>query len=202
MSRGKLTLQTSLPYILVLAGIIGYIASYALMFDKLQILKNPHYIPSCNLNPIVSCGVVLSSAQATTFGISNDLIGLGVFPILTTVGVAMLAGAKFKRWYWLGLEAGAIFGVLFVHYLFFQSVYRIHDLCPFCISMWIATITTFWYVSLYNIDNKHIMLPAKGKSRQVYDFIRRHHLDLLILWFVIIAGLILKHFWYYYGHYF
>lgn len=201
MSNQKLTLQKSLPFILVAAGLIGYIASYALMFDSLQLLKNPHYIPSCNLNPIVSCGTILSSKQATTFGIPNDLVGLGVFPVLATIGIAILAGAKFKRWFWLGLEAGTLFGVLFVHYLFFQSVYRIHDLCPFCISMWIATITAFWYTTLYNIDSGHIRWQG-AKSSPVYKFIRRHHLDLLLLWFLIIAALILKHFWYYYGRYF
>jgi hypothetical protein len=65
-------------------------------------------------------------------------------------------------------------------------------------TVWVVTITCFWYVTLYNIDQKHIKLP-KGKAQQVYGWIRRHHLDILVLWLLIIAGLILKHFWYYYG---
>jgi hypothetical protein len=65
--------------------------------------------------------------------------------------------------------------------------------------VWVVTITSFWYVTLYNIDQKHIKLPA-GKLHQAYGWMRRHHLDLLVLWLLVITGLILKHFWYYYGH--
>jgi hypothetical protein len=67
--------------------------------------------------------------------------------------------------------------------------------------VWVVTITAFWYVTLYNHDQKYIRLP-KGKLQSAHDWVRRHHLDILILWFLIIAGLILKHFWYYYGRYF
>lgn len=200
MPTQKITLQKSLPYILVIGGIIGYICSFIIMFDKIQILKNPNYIPSCNLNPIISCGGVMQSKQATAFNFPNPFIGLGAFPMLLTVGVVIFAGAKLKRWFWLGIEAGAIFGLLFVHWLFFQSVYRIHALCPWCMVVWVVTITTFWYVTLYNIDQKNIRLP-KGQTQRVYGWVRRHHLDILAVWFLIIAGLILKHFWYYYGHY-
>jgi uncharacterized membrane protein len=198
MSAHKFTLEKSLPYILVVGGIIGYICSFIILFDKIQLLKNPNYIPSCNLNPIISCGSVMSSKQGSAFGFPNPFIGLGAFPILLCVGMAIFAGAKFKRWFWLGLEAGTILGLLFIHWLFFESVYRIHALCPWCMVVWVVTITTFWYVSLYNIDHKFIRLP-KGKPERLYRWIRAHHMDILILWLLIIAFLILKHFWYYYG---
>ncbi len=200
MSTKKLTLPVALPYILIIAGIIGYICSFIIMWDKLQLSKNPSYVPSCNLNPIISCGSVMQSKQGSAFAFPNPIIGLGAFPVLLTIGVVSLAGAKFKRWFWLGLEIGTIFGIAFVHWLFFQSVYRIHALCPWCMVVWVVTITTFWYVTLYNIDQKNITLP-KGRAREVYAWIRRHHLDILVAWLLIIAALILKHFWYYYGHY-
>jgi uncharacterized membrane protein len=171
------------------------------MFDKIQILKDPSYVPSCDLNPILSCGDVMQSKQANVFGFPNPFIGLGAFPILLCVGMAMLAGAKFKRWFWLTLQAGTVFGLAFIHWLFFQSVYRINALCPWCMVVWVATITTFWYVLLYNVDNRYISLPS-GKAQSVYKWVRRHHLDLLVLWFLIIGALILNHFWYYYGKYF
>jgi hypothetical protein len=98
----------------------------------------------------------------------------------------------------LAMEAGLLFAIGFIHWLFYESVYRIHNLCLYCIAVWIVTITAFWYVTLYNIDRKHIRLPA-GAAQKAYGWVRRHHLDLLILWFLIIAALILKHFWYYYG---
>jgi uncharacterized membrane protein len=189
----------TLPWIFVIAGIVGLIASSMLVYDNNKIAANPNYIPSCNLNPILSCGSVIKAPEAKAFSIPNPYVGLVAFPILLTTGMAMFAGAKFKRWYWLGLEAGAIFGIGFIHWLFYESVYRIHALCPYCMVVWAIIIPTFWYVTLYNLQTGVIALPKKYKP--VTDFLVNHHLDILVLWFLIIAGLILKHFWYYYGHY-
>jgi len=201
MTIKKLSLNKALPYILVIGGIIGYLCAAIIMFDKIELLKNPGYVPSCDLDPVVSCGSVMSSDQASAFGFPNTFIGLAAFPILLAVGAAMLAGATFKRWFWLGLQAGTIFGLFFVHWLFYQAVYNIQALCPYCMVVWLITITTFWYVLLYNIDHKYITLP-KGGTQKVYAWVRRHHLDILFVWLLIIAVLILKHFWYYYGKYF
>lgn len=192
------TLNTVLPYILIISGIIGYGAAFIIMYDKLQLLQNPNFVTSCNLNPIVSCGSVMQSDQAEAFGFPNPFIGLGAFPVLAAVGLAMLAGARFKRWFWLGLWAGLVFAVGFVHWLFFQSVYRIEALCPYCMAVWTVSITSFWYVTLYSIDHQYLRLP-KGKLTAVYRWVRRHHLDILFVWLLIIIGLILQHFWYYYG---
>ncbi|HVA11082.1 MAG TPA: vitamin K epoxide reductase family protein [Candidatus Dormibacteraeota bacterium] len=191
------TLPKTLPYILVICGIIGYVCASIIMYDKIKILNNPHYIPSCDLNPVISCGSVMQSKQAAAFGVPNPFLGLGGFPIVAMLGVAMLAGARFKRWFWLVVNTGLLFAGGFVFWLFFQSVYRIHALCPWCIVVWITSFTTLWYVTLYNIDHKHIRLP-KGRIQNFYGWVRRHHLDILIAWFLIITALILNHFWYYY----
>lgn len=201
MSIRKLNLPKALPYVLIAVGAIGYACAFIIMFDKLKLADNPHYVPSCNLDPIISCGNIMKSAQAHAFGFPNPFLGLGGFPIIATVGAAMLAGAKFKRWFWLCVNGGLLFAVGFCHWLFYESVYRIHSLCPWCVVVWTVSITGFWYVTLYNIDQKNIALPA-GKAQTVYRWIRRHHLDILVLWFLVIAALILKHFWYYYGRYF
>lgn len=193
----NITLQKALPWFLIIGGIVGLVCSFIIAFDEVKILQNPHFQPNCDLNPIISCGSVMQSKQAHAFGFPNPFIGLMAFPILITTGAVLLCGAKLKRWYWLGLEAGAIFGLGFVHWLFFETVYRIHALCPYCMVVWVVTISTFWYVTLYNLQTHAIRLPASWQK--VGFFIRRHHLDILMLWLLIITGLILKHFWYYYG---
>ena len=194
------TFAKVLPYILMVGAVLGLLFSAILTYDHNQITQNPNYVPSCNLNPIVACGSVIKSKQAEAFSFPNPYIGLVAFPIVLTTGVALLAGAKLKRWYWMGLEAGTIFGIGFIHWLFFETVYRIHALCPYCMGIWVITIASFWYVTLYNIQTGNIKVSEKLKP--LADFLARHHLDILILWFIIITALILKHFWYYYGHYF
>jgi uncharacterized membrane protein len=134
----------------------------------------------------------MKTHQSAVFGFPNSLIGIAGFAIVTTIGMALLAGAKFKRWFWLGLEAGTVFGVLFVHWLFFQSVFRIHALCPFCMLVWSMTIPIFWYTTLYNARVGHIKVSAK-----INGFLQRHHGEILLVWFLIIAGFILHQFWYY-----
>ncbi len=201
MSLRNITLQKALPWILLVAGVIGVFCAFTLSQDKIRLLTNPDTHLSCSLDPVLACGSVIKSNQGHAFGFPNPFLGLAGYAAVATIGIALLAGAKFKRWFWLFTEAGLIFALGFVHWLFFQSVYRIHNLCIYCMVVWVVTITSFWYVTLYNIDQKNIKLP-KGKAQTAYGWIRRHHLDILIAWFIVIAALILKHFWYYYGRYF
>jgi uncharacterized membrane protein len=193
-----ITLQKALPWILVVCGAIGLACALVIMYDKVELLKDPAFRPGCDLNPIVSCGSVMESKQASAFGFPNPFLGIVGFSVAVATGMAILAGAtKLKRWYWLGLQAGVIFGVCFIHWLFYQSVYHINALCPYCMGVWVMTITLFWYVTLYNIQTGVIRL--RGTAQQIGFWLRRHHLDILVVWFLVIAFFILKHFWYYYG---
>lgn len=193
----NVTLTKAIPYLLIVGGVIGLICSFIITQDKLNLAENPHFVPSCNLNPIISCGSVMSSKQGSLFGFPNPWIGLAAFAVLVTIGMAILAGAKFKRWFWLGLEAGIVLGVAFAYWLLFESVYRIKALCPYCLTVDVVVITLIWYVTFYNIQEGHIKLPARLIG--VSDFARKHHLDILLFWFIILIAVILQHFWYYYG---
>jgi len=192
-----LTLQKTIPWVLVVCGSIGLLCAGIITYDKIRLLENPTFVPGCDLNPVISCGSVMQSAQAHAFGIPNPFIGLAGFAIVATIGMAMLAGATFKRWFWLGLQVGTIFGIGFVHWLFFESVYRIQALCPYCMVVWVMTITLFWYVTLFNIQTGVIKL--RGTWQKIGFFARRHHLDMLLFWLIAIALFTLQHFWYYYG---
>lgn len=192
------TLERTWPWILTIGGAIGWIAAFVIMYEKISLLKNPAYVPECNINPIISCGSVMKTAQANAFGFPNPIIGLAGFAVVITIGMFLIAGAptaKIKRWFWLGLQTGTFFGVLFVHWLAFQSIYRIGALCPYCMVVWVATITIFWYTLLYNLRVGVIKTP-KGWEKFV-AWLQRHHGDVLLVWLLIIAGLILNHFWYY-----
>lgn len=191
----KLSLSKILPWLLIVCGTIGLAMAGIIMFDKVKLLEDPAFVPGCNLNPIVACGSVMQSWQASAFGpIPNPFIGLAAFPVLITTGVVMLAGVRLPRWYWLGMLGGTIFGVLFVHWLAYQSIYVIQSLCPYCMGVWVVTIASFWYVFLYCLRQKYIKLPEK-----LSIFLQKHHLDILLIWYIIIIALILNHFWYYYG---
>ena len=192
-------LQRFLPWLLIIGGLVGLVCSFVIMYEKLALLQNPHYTPSCNLNPIISCGSVMESAQSHVFGFPNPIIGLMAFPVLVTTGFVMLSGAVLKRWYFIGLQIGTLFGLGFVHWLFYQSVYSINALCPYCMIVWVITISTCWYVALYNLGLWYTSLSPQ--LQRITAFVRRHHLDILLLWLLVIAAFILKHFWYYYSRF-
>lgn len=192
-------LESKLPYLLIVSGVVGFISSFIISVDKIKLLQNPSFRPTCDLNPVVSCGSVMASNQGSAFGFPNPWIGLGAFAVLITVGMALLAGAQFKRWFWLGLEAGTLLGLAFAYWLLYESVFRIKALCPYCLAVDVVVITLSWYLTLYLLDRQLLTAPAAWKK--VTSYARQHHLDILILWFAVIIGVVLKHFWYFYGRY-
>jgi len=190
-------LNRILPWLLIIGGIIGIIASVMITQEKIDLASNPNYQPVCDLNPIISCGSVMKSPQAHIFGFMNPFIGLIGFPIVVTVGMAMFAGARFKRWFWLGMQAGLTLGLALAYWLLFESVFRIRALCPYCLSVDVAMTTLWWYVSLYNFYHGHLRWPARWQG--FGRFVKRHHADILVFWFLLVTVVILHHFWYYFG---
>lgn len=180
----------ALAWLYVIGGLIGLASSFALMLEKLEKLVNPDYVPSCSINPIVSCGSVMDSAQAALFGFPNPLIGLMAFPVVVTAGAAMLAGYATPRWFWLGLQLGTTLAVVFIHWLVVQSLYSIGALCPYCMIVWVVTIPIFWYTTLHNLKAGHF-----GGGRSVGVALGRFHSVVLVVWYLVIVVLILQRFW-------
>jgi uncharacterized membrane protein len=192
------TIKRTIPWILLIGGIIGTLASMLLTIEVFNKLKNPNYVVPCNLNPVLSCTSVADSAQSHAFGFPNYFIGIAAYAVLAAVGAALLAGAQFKRWFWLLLEAGLIFAMAFITWLQFQALYRIGALCIFCMIVWAVTGPMFWYLTLYNFREGHIKAPKQAAV--VVRFALRHHGDILLVWFLAIMLLILKRFWYYWSN--
>lgn len=195
--QSNLTLGKVLPYILIVAGIIGIIASFVLTYDKIHVLTDINYEPSCNLNPILSCGSVMKTEQASLLGVPNTIFGLIAFSILLTFGFLLASGAKAKRWIWISAQIAATVGVVFMHYLFFQGVYRINAICPWCFVVWMITIPTFWYITVYNLREQYLGLPSS--LAWISSFIQKYYGDILFIWYLIIFGILIEHFWYYWS---
>lgn len=193
----KTKLDSYQKFALSLVGLssIGLVAAFILMLEKIQILKNPAAQLSCNINPIVSCNNVITSKQAEAFGFANPIIGLVSFAVIITIGMGMLAGAKYKRWFWLGLQSGTIFGALFITWLFYVAVYQIKALCPYCIVVWAMVIPLFVYVTRYNIQEGNIKVgkPLQGVSKWFCE----NAWFIVALCYLVIFTAILMQFWYY-----
>jgi uncharacterized membrane protein len=124
----------------LIAGVLGLAAAVTLTVEKIEILINPDYVPSCSINPVLSCGSVMITPQASVFGFPNSLIGIVAFTVVLVTGVLAIARVDLPRWYWVGLAIGTLLGSVFVHWLAWQSLYSIGALCPYCMVVWAVTI--------------------------------------------------------------
>ena len=183
--------------LLIVAGLGGLVGAFALTLDKFRLLENPGAALGCDVNPFVGCSPVINSWQASLFGFPNPMIGIASFSVVAAVGAAVLAGGRLARWYWLGLQAGATFGVVFVAWLAFQSLYRIGALCPYCLVVWVVVIPTFWYVTLRNLHAGAFGETAKRSSAA--KALRSWHAPPLLAMFLLLLVLIAERFWSYWS---
>lgn len=187
----------TLAWLYTIAGTFGFAAAFTLLVEKIALLKDPTYVPSCSINPILSCGSVMQTDQAEALGFPNPILGVAGFAIIITVGIALLAGATFARWFWWGLQAGVTVAVVFVHWLIFQSLYRIDALCPYCMVVWVVTIPLFWYTTLHNLSVASA--DRAGTSHVVTRPITEYYGVILTVWYLAIAALIAQRFWDYWS---
>lgn len=187
--------ERSLGWQLFVLGGIAFVAAFALAVERIQLLIDPSYVPSCSLNPVLSCGSVMVTEQASVFGIPNPLIGVAALPVVVATGAALLAGARMARWYWVGLQLGVLFGLVSVSWLVFQSLYRIGALCPYCMVVWAAVVPIVVSVTAYNLARGHLW-RSSPHAAWVQDVVA------LRWWivgfaFTVIIGLIGVEFWSY-----
>ena len=142
----------ALAIFLIVVGVIGWIAAFALTVERLELLMNPQDALSCDFSVLVQCTKNLESAQGSIFGFPNPLIGLGAWIAPIVVGAALLAGARFDRWFWIVFNAGFVFAIGLVGYLVAQSIFVLGTLCPWCMVTWLVTIPAFWVVTLRNLS--------------------------------------------------
>lgn len=125
--------------VMLVGGITGFIASFLLTVDKIEVLKDSDYTPSCNISETLNCKSVMLSKQAEVFGFPNALIGIAAFAIFIAIGVALLAEVQFPKWFWQIAFVGTLLGVVFSHWLAYQTTFEIGALCPYCMVAWFGT---------------------------------------------------------------
>jgi uncharacterized membrane protein len=178
--------------LLIVAGLVGLYGSFTLVIEKIGLLEHPKQALSCDINPFVSCTNVINSWQSHLFGFPNPLLGVAGFVAPVAVGVSLLAGARFARWYWVAFNVGLFLSWVFVTWLFTQTVFAIGSLCPWCMLVWSVTIPMFWIFTVWNL--------ATGRLTTNESLRRRARAFLPYSWILpainalVIVAIILQHF--------
>ena len=135
---------------LIVTGAVGWWAAFSLTLDKIAVLKHPDAVLDCNISVLVQCGKNLGSWQGSVLGFPNPIIGLAAWIAPFIVGVSLLAGARFARWYWILFNLGVAGAQLFVIWLIHESIFDLGTLCPWCMLTWSMVIPLFFTVTVRN----------------------------------------------------
>ena len=172
-----------LAVVLIVFGIVGWIAAFALTVEKFHLLTDPQAEISCDFSVLVQCSKNLTSWQGSLFGFPNPILGLAGWIAPIVVGAALLARARFDRWFWALFNLGLAGAMALVVFLISQSIFVLGTLCPWCMVTWSVTIPAFVLVTLRNMRDG--VLPGKRIGAAAYSWVPA----ITVILYIVIAVL-------------
>lgn len=175
-------------------GVIGLIVSFILSVEKIHLLENPDATLSCSFNLVMNCSTVMQTWQSSVFGFPNMYIGLMAYPVVITVAVVVLAGVALPRWFWRAAHICYGLGLTFAYWLFFNSVYDIRVLCPWCLVITFATTILFETITRHAL-RENIWGFSKETNARIQAFLDKDFDKLIVAsWIVLLIALVFLQF--------
>jgi len=175
-------------------GIVGLIASFVLAVEEFHLLKNPQATLSCSFNLVLNCSTVMKTWQASVFGFPNMFIGLMAFPIVILVASLGLARVTLPRWVYLWANIGYLLGAVFAYWLFFNSLYAIQVLCPWCLTVTFSTTMLLATITSYNLRENTFHLSTSTHERVTKLLGKDTHKVIVAAWIVLMIALVFLQF--------
>lgn len=175
-------------------GVFGLISAFTLSVEKIHLLQDPNATLTCSFNLVLNCATVMQTPQASVFGFPNSYIGMMGYSVVITLAVAGLSGVKFPRKFMLTAQIGYGLGLIFAYWLFFQSVFVIQVLCPWCLVVTFATTIIFETLLRYNIRENNLYLPNDWHKKAL-DYLKKDYDKLLVgVWLLAMVVIVLLKF--------
>lgn len=118
---------------MVFGGLLGGIASFMQLLEKLNLLKNPNVDLICNVNSVLNCTSVLNAWQSSVFGFPNSIMSLTLFIVFFTIGLVGSTGGVISRKLRLVIQFLSLFTLCFGTWFLWQSTFSIGAICLYCI---------------------------------------------------------------------
>lgn len=178
--------------VLLAAATIALIAAFTLSVEKIHILKDPDAVLSCSFNLVLNCTRVMETPQASVFfGIPNMYFGVVAFSVLVTVAVGYLwGGARYNARFLRAMNIGVLLGTIFAYWLFFQSVYVIQVLCPWCLLVTFSCTLMLAAVTHVTLRKNLWGLNKKANTSVQKFFAGGYHQLTVASWLVLMAVLV------------
>ncbi|MBT1171113.1 vitamin K epoxide reductase family protein [Bifidobacterium sp. SO4] len=183
---------------MLIASAVALGTSFILSAETLQLARNPSASLGCDVNAVISCSTVAQSWQAEIVkfgGLSypNAFFGIAAESVFVTIAVIGLARVRVPRWFAACTWLGGLAALAYSYWLSTQSLFVIHALCPWCLTLMFSTTIQFMALSHATVAVQG--LPA-GKDGEVPAGLAKYYrlnIDLMIdvLWIVAIVVLIL-----------
>lgn len=187
MFTGREKSRNVAAVILLIGAIIALFASLVLSIEAIEIAKAPDVVLNCDLNSVISCGGVARHWSAELAGFPNSFIGLGTLPVMITIAVALLARTRFPRWFMIGAQIGVCFGLIFVIWMLYTSLFDIQMICPWCLATDLGMLLIFYGLTRYNVLTGVISSDVMTKTVQKgYDALVLSSLIALVIVIIIV----------------
>ncbi len=179
---------------MLIAALAAFAAAFTLSVEKIHLLQNPDAVLSCSVNLVLNCAGVMQTWQASVLGFPNSYIGVAGFAIVIAVAMGGLLGVKYSRSYLATAQVFYGLGLIFAYWLFFQSVYVIQVLCPWCLVVTFTTTLIFESLLYHNLRQNTFGL-SKANNKKVQDFLDKQFDRVIVAtWIVSMVLLIVLKF--------
>lgn len=192
MSTTWKTSSRFVGWLLAVSASIGLVASFTLLYETFEVAKNPAYEPACNLSIFLSCESAMTSESSALFlGLPNPAIGVAAFTALFVFAVLLLSGAVFKPWVWLAGIGAATFGIGLSLFFYFESLFSMGTICPWCSVTWLVVVAAFWGVITHALAAKRIAIPKQLKGVAAF-WVQYAGVILASMYVALIFGILLR----------
>lgn len=171
-------------------GLVGSFASFILALDELHLARDPNAVLQCGINLVLNCGTVMQTAQASLLGFPNMFIGLLAFPVIVTIALAGLFKTKFPKRFMQLANVAVALGALFAYWMFFDSVYVIQTLCPWCLSVTFTMTVLLFAFTHYNAKELNIGKSKKSQQKIAKFFTQGYGNFVFACWIVALLALV------------
>ncbi|GAA1651657.1 vitamin K epoxide reductase family protein [Actinoplanes couchii] len=177
---------------MLFSACLSLIASFVLSIDAVVLAADPGTALSCDINAVISCGTVAQSWQAQLFGFPNAFLGLVAEPVVITIAVACLGGVRFPRWFMCAAQAVYTLGVIFAYWLFYEAMFHIGALCPWCLLVTVSTTLVFATLTHVNLRDDNLPLPSRWRIPLKAAIDADLDAVLVTIWLLILALLVVS----------
>ncbi|MEI6053991.1 MAG: vitamin K epoxide reductase family protein [Candidatus Saccharibacteria bacterium] len=178
---------------IIISSLIGILASFLQLLEKINILENPSATLICNINYIFNCTNILDAWQSSFFGFPNSLMCIIFFAVMLTIGLVGWTGSTINKILRLVMHFFTTFFLGFGFWYLWQSIFSLGSICIFCLFCYSAVLGISFAWLRINIDD----LPMNKSARVYLKKCTNDSSDILIwlsIALIIIAEIILKFF--------